>query len=65
VKLLSATMAAEVLSSSFHKRSWKELGQSWVKERGLALEVFAADSSASMRAHGSGSSEGGGVWRWP
>jgi Holliday junction resolvase len=37
------------------------------------LEVLAAHSSASMRAHGSGqrrlvaavSGEGGGVWRWP
>jgi hypothetical protein len=32
---------------------------------GLSLGVLAAHSSASMRAHDSGGSEGGGVWRWP
>jgi NTP pyrophosphatase (non-canonical NTP hydrolase) len=34
VEISSAIMAAVALSSSFHKRRQKELGQPWKKERG-------------------------------
>jgi hypothetical protein len=57
-------MAAAVLGSSLHNRRRKELGSRGERE-GSSLEALAAHSSASTHAHGSSSSEGGGVWRRP